>query len=1242
MSQHPTLYSACYAPIVGNQVNCYHGPNKTYSGSMSPSFSTDLPQEYPQRVKRVRELRGLTQARLAELIGVSFTSVNRWENGQSRPSNLSWKQILELEKLSDEADQGSTGSVTTTDTPQPLDFTANPEVLWALAEAHRLSFGHLFNPAYASETSRIEPLPHQRIAVYKRMLGQSPLRYLLADDAGAGKTIMTGLYIREMIARRLIGRVLIVPPAGLVGNWERELRVLLGLQFRVVSGSEGRLRNPFEGQDSDQIIVSVDTLATERMFGYLGDPSTRAYDLVVFDEAHKLSANRRADLSVDKTDRYRLAEAIAGNSGDDQRWSLPWSAQHLLLLTATPHMGRDFPYYSLWRLLLPDALSTSEAFTRFPADARQRHFIRRAKEEMVHYDGRPLYPMRRCDTLSYSLTQGAESEQALYDATTDYLRTYYNRAKVLNRSAARLAMTVFQRRLASSTFALLRSFERRLDKLSVLIDRIRDGSLSEESLTRQQQSLQLRDVFETETADEQPWVDGETEQEEDFEEQALGGLVGITLAELEDERSKVQELLLRARTLYERGEESKFEKLQEVLRNSSYSEEKLIIFTEHRDTAQFLVRRLEGLGFTGQVATIHGGMPYQERERQVENFRRPASEEGARFLVATDAAGEGINLQFCWLMINYDIPWNPARLEQRMGRIHRYGQSHDPVIVINLVAAATREGRVLKTLLDKLTAMRDQLNSDKVFDVIGRLFEGVSIKDYLEQSLNDGETDAAVSKLEGLLTEDQVRAIQERERSLFGEGGDVRRELAQLNDELDQEDFRRLLPGYVRRFVEKVAPLLDLSIDGNLEAGFRLVPTEPRALDPLLPVLEAHSTESNDLLTVYRSVDREGSVWIHPGEPVFDRLSSYVMERFGLEGLRGSVFVDPHATEPYLFHLARISVLQVEDSRSEDDRGMSDSTPQAGVVETRLVGLRQSADGSVEEWPVEHLLLLRGAKDFAPGSEPLAAKAVGLAPEAKTFVEDSVLFNHVEAHRARLIQDMDERIGFVSRGFDFLGAELAAVRARLNERINAGDGRAERELERVRERQRGLTAVRNERLRLIRAEPETIKPGEAQFLVHALVAPSHEPEEIEAHDEEVEAIAMRVATAYEERFGATVRDVSRPDLARLAGLPDWPGFDLKSSRPQASGGGAEELAVEVKGRSGYGSIELTDNEWARACNLREGYWLYVVFDCATPHPRLARIRDPFGKLIAKSHQTTAFTITAADLMEAAEPEEARG
>ena len=1210
---------------------------------MSSAMRTSIPPDYGKRIRDTREIAGLTQTQLAKLIGVSYASVNRWENGQSRPNNLAWQRIIDLElSLQENSIEEPNPIANYAASPIP-DFSASPQVVSTIAEAYRLAYGHLFNPTFASETSLIDPLPHQRLAVYEHMLQQSPLRFLLADDAGAGKTIMTGLYVREMLARRLIRRVLIVPPAGLVGNWEREMRTLFRLQSRVITGSDARTANPFAVPEGELVIVSVDTLAGERMFAHLADTATEPYDLVVFDEAHKLSADRQPDFRVRKTERYRLAEAIAGAGVGDPRWALPWSAQHLLLLTATPHMGKDYPYYYLWRLLLPETLSTYEAFEQFPAESRKRHFIRRTKEELVHFDGSPLFPTRQCDTLSYSLTQGPGSEQELYEATTDYIQSYYNRARMLNRSAARLAMSVFQRRLASSTYALMRSFKRRVGKLEDMIERIRDGRLTEEELAHQQQRLHsTEDAFETTTADEQTAGEDDSDRLEEFEEQVLGGVVAHSLAELEAERIKVNSLLDKARSLFDSREESKFEKLREVLKEPEYSGEKFIIFTEHRDTADFLVHRLEGLGFTGQIATMHGGMPYQERERQVEFFRKPVEERGASYLVATDAAGEGINLQFCWLMVNYDIPWNPARLEQRMGRIHRYGQAHDPVVVVNLVAGATREGRVLKTLLDKLEAIRRQLQSDKVFDVVGRLFEGVSIKDYMEQTLTEGESSHALSRLEGTLTEDQVRAIQEKERSLFGPGGEVARELDRLNDSVDQEVYRRLLPGYVRSFVDKSASLLDLRIDGDLDSTFRLVPTAHRALDPLLSALESHQRGPGGPLTVYRPDRAADAVWMHPGEAVFDRLSASVVGRFGGDALKGAVFIDPYATQPYLFHIALVSITHSPESPSISGTDSLLQPPESAVqgsrlLESRLVGLRQNGDGSVEEAPVEHLLLLKGASDFPPGSEPLAGTARALAQEAEGFAKGIVVGRMVQTHRQQLLDDLDERLGFAARGFDYQAAELAAARARLTERDRAGDHRVRDELARVRERQRSLSATRANRLDEMRAEPDNISPGEVEFLVHALVVPSQAPaEDMEQYDADVEAIAVQVATAYEESFKSHVTDVSRPELARRAGLTNWPGFDLLSLRPPAGDGSREELAIEVKGRRGRGGVELQDNEWANACNLRGKYWLYVVFDCATPHPRLVRVRDPFGKLLAKTRESTAYTMTELEILEAAE------
>ncbi|MGO9274785.1 MAG: helicase-related protein [Terriglobia bacterium] len=1170
--------------------------------------------DYAKRIKTLRAGLGLTQSEFAALIGVSYASVNRWENEQSEPSALAWQRIVaaEASRSFDAASDAPSLEFGKTESPQApeslrqVDFCADPEIVRLVAEGERLTYGHLFNPAFATEISCIDPLPHQRIAVYGHMLSQTRLRFLLADDAGAGKTIMAGLYVREMLNRRLIHRVLIVPPAGLVGNWEREMKSHFSLPFTVVTGNDARFANPFSGADSSFVIVSVDTLASDRMFSRLSDSSVLPYDLVIFDEAHKLSASREPDLRVRKTDRYRLAEALAGIHTGDERFSLNWSCQHLLLLTATPHMGKDFPYYSLWRLLEPEILSTVDAFNAYPPDARQRHFIRRTKEEMVRFDGTPLYPTRISDTFSYDLSQGEVSEQSLYDDTTNYIQTYYNRARILNRSAARLAMSIFQRRLASSTYALMRSFERRLQKLGKLIEDVQSGRLSLEELTALQRKLgdEVQDVLSEKTGDEET-AEGEQEENEAAEEQAMGGVVAVSLAELEAERIQVERLLGLARKVNDAaGEESKFKKLCEVLRSDPFRDAKLIIFTEHRDTLDFLVRRLEGLGFTGQVARIHGGMDYREREEQVEFFRKPASQGGATYLVATEAAGEGINLQFCWLIVNYDIPWNPARLEQRMGRIHRYGQKHDPVFIVNLVAGKTREGRVLKTLLDKLERIRKELRSDKVFDVIGRVFEGVSLRQYLEQSVTEEGAAATEQRIEGRLTKEQVLAIAEREKRLFGDGGDVRTQLQSLKASMEKEELRRLLPGYVRRFVEKAAPFAGIDFHGDPGGFFSFRTVRPGALDILWPVLEVYSPEERDRLTFYRPEDSAPAVWLHPGEPVFDQLRAYTCERFRQDAMRGAVFVDPTAHRPYLFHIAMVSAMRKEDASVPALAGDE-------LLDCRLVAFQQEEGEPVAECPVERLLLLKGSRGVPLSATKLAAAAKTSREEAQTYAADVVARSMADTKRSALVTTLPEREDFVRRGFDYQDAELAARRTKVTDKARAGDPRAKGELTQIRERQRSLAAQMDSILSVMRREPELIVPGEVKFLAHALVVPSDDPEDRKRYDEEVEALAVRMAWAYEESLGAHVKDVSTAKLAVSAGLTAHPGFDLLSRRDRS-----DELAIEVKGRAGEGDVEVTENEWAKACNLRERYWLYVAYDCGGPRPRLFRVRDPFGKLLA--------------------------
>ncbi len=1180
-------------------------------------ITSALPPDYAARIKQYRARLGLTQAELANRLGVSFATVNRWENGQTKPSPLSWQQLLRLDE-GEPADAQSDPAIVASPV---LDFTASPHVIRSLVEGERLSFGHMFNPAFATEISQIDPLPHQRIAVYEHMLQQFPLRFLLADDAGAGKTIMSGLYIREMKARRLIKRILIVPPAGLIGNWEREMSTLFSLQLRIISGADARASNPFIGNGSDCLIVSVDTLTGSRMFSRLREPGVLPYDLVIFDEAHKLSVDRGNDLRVRKTERYKLAEALCGVADVQDAWRLPWAAHHVLLLTATPHQGKDYPYYALWRLLEPEVLATPEAFNEYPADHRQAHFIRRTKEEMVHLNGKPLYPRRISDTLGYDLTQGPISEQTLYDETTDYMRHVYNRAKLLNRSAARLAMSVLQRRLASSTYALLRSFERRIDKLTDLIRQVQEGKLTEEQLVVLQRRLaEEDDVLDTKTADEESIEDGR-EEGEVSEDRLLAGVIAASLTDLVVEREQVVALRDLARKVYEQGAESKFDKLREVLTDPRFVGEKFIVFTEHRDTLDYLISRLGGMGYTGQIAQIHGGMYYTERQEQVERFRLPSDEGGARFMICTDAAAEGINLQFCWIMINFDVPWNPARLEQRMGRIHRYGQKHDPVQIVNLVAPKTREGLVIQTLLNKLEAIRDSLGSEKVFDSIGRLFEGVSLKTYMEQAITDG-ADAVAHVLEGRLTPEQVEALAAQEKMLYGDGGDVKRRLPQLRDDLQQEAYCRLLPGYVRHYIQNAAPLVDIEIDGDFDDCFALQPIRKGAIDALLHTLEMYPARQRECLTVIRpEPDQKATrIWVHPGEPVFERFRALVSDRLGDQALRGAVFIDPTVERPYLFHLALVSVVRQADAAIPD-------LANEEVLDCQLVGVKQSEGAELALCPVEHLLLLKGGQGLPAAAQRLAVTAEKLKDQAEAFIVERVARGLAVQRRTALSDALPEREQFIRRGFDFQEAELAAARVKQSEKSRSGNAAAIKALKEIKEQQRSLAQRRESALTSIRREPELIAPGHLTFLAHALIVPSSSPEDRERHDAEVEKVAMDLARAFEEVAGATVKDVHTPPLARAAGLTDNPGFDLLSIYPDG-----RRRAIEVKGRANTGDVEVSSNEWARAANLRDGYWLYAVYDCTTPVPRLVRVQDPFGNLLAKAKGSVL--ISAREVVEA--------
>ncbi|SDM71833.1 Helix-turn-helix [Catalinimonas alkaloidigena] len=1164
-------------------------------------MSQVLPEDYPLQLQGIRTRHNLTQTQLAELLGVSFATVNRWERKHTKPSLETWQKIQEIEVGAIVAEQLVSAKLENIPDTFILDFLGNAKAARSVVEGERLSQGHQYNPAYAVETARIDPLPHQRVAVYERMLLQPRLRFLLADDAGAGKTIMTGLYIREMLNRKLLHRILIVAPAGIVSNWQREMQELFGLSFKIMEGGHARSeQNPFLGNESDFLVISVDTLRQDRMFRRLQEPEVQPYDLVVFDEAHKLAVRQSPDGREEKTQRYRLAEALAGVFSDDERWALSWSTQHLLLLTATPHMGDDYPYFGLWRLLDPEVFQTPKALNLITPDARRRYFIRRIKEEMIDFDENRIYPPRETNTLSFSYSA---EERCLYQDLTNYMKHQYNQARFLNRKAAIMAINIFQRRLASSTEALRISLARRLEKLEYLVNEVKDGGLTEVELERRQLALDkkiLADPFLDMTGDEEESKRNQ-EQNERIEDDILGVVV-TTIAELEEEQNAVKHLLDQAEKILADGYDAKFRQLKDYIDNDKHGREKLLIFTEYKDTLNFLVRRLEGIGYAAQVAYIHGGLKRRERDEQADFFRRPTERGGAQFLVATDAAGEGINLQFCWQMVNYDLPWNPARLEQRMGRIHRYGQKHRVVSITNFLAQDTREGQVLQALSRKLEAIRVELTTDKVFDVIGKILPDQTLRQYMKELIDRPESvHETVEQIEAISAKKVSDTISE-ERERYGTEDDLLIRVKPLKAAYERERLRQLLPGYLLRYVREAAPLLGLSLIAQDDAGtlagsdpekqFHFQARESGAFDGLLPVLEGYGVDVRHPIRFTRPDKNDKAIWFRPGEPLFERFRALLAARYDEDAHRGAVLIDPTAAKPYFMHVGYTTVLDGKEG------GASQRT-----LEQTLTALLHEPGQEPIEIPLEKLLLMQPGEELPMAFRHLlreSKQSLGLSEhKLNALTEQRVAF-----YRQERLDTATERANYLRRGFDLHLAEVAQERSKARR-----DTKGSKKLELIKERQARVRQQRDVALMRLDQEGTHIHAVPAEWIAHFIIIPSSSHEVRARFDQNIELRAMTEAVAYERQRNAKVWDVSTPARAQAMNLTDWPGFDLLSKHETG------ERAIEVKGRADVGMIEMTENEWAKACNLRGRYWLYVVFNCATTRPTLYRIQDPFGKLM---------------------------
>ena len=692
---------------------------------------------------------------------------------------------------------------------RPWSFDGDGAAYRLVAEAHRIRLAHLFDPVLAVHTSLVEPLPHQITAVYEAMLPRRPLRFLLADDPGAGKTIMAGLLVKELIARGDLERCLVVCPGSLAEQWQDELYRRFHLPFEILTNDKldaARTGNWF--LENGLAIARLDKLArNEDLQAKLGAPECR-YDLVICDEAHKMSATFFGG-EVRYTKRYRLGQLLSGLT------------RHFLLMTATPHNGKEGDFQLFLALLDGDRFEGRfrDGVHRVDVSDLMRRMV---KESLLKFDGRPLFPERIAYSVPYRLS---EAEARLYEEVTDYVRSEFNRAEALHNDrragTVGFALTVLQRRLASSPEAIYRSLRRRRERLE---SRLRELTLLERGAQGAAATGgPLLDAEDMEDLDDAPGDEREAAEAAVLDQATAAS----TIAELHAEIASLKRLEALAGQIRSGGGDTKWRELSTLLAeiftpsglgaDDRVAEEpapygsgaipppvpsprqKLVLFTEHRDTLDYLQRRIGTLlGRPEAIAAIHGGMGRAERRKAQEAFLHDPR---VRVLLATDAAGEGINLQRAHLMVNYDLPWNPNRLEQRFGRIHRIGQT-EVCHLWNLVAEETREGDVYRRLLDKLEQARHALGG-QVFDVLGKLrFEDRRLRDLLIEAVRYGDRPEVRARLSRAVGEavdrPRLQALIE-EQALAHDAMDATR-VARVREDMERAEARRLQPHYVESF----------------------------------------------------------------------------------------------------------------------------------------------------------------------------------------------------------------------------------------------------------------------------------------------------------------------------------------------------------------------------------------------------------------------------------------------------------
>jgi superfamily II DNA or RNA helicase len=1104
---------------------------------------------------------------------------------------------------------------------RPWSFDGDGATFRLVAEAHRIRLAHLFDPVLAVHTSLIDPLPHQITAVYEAMLPRQPLRFLLADDPGAGKTIMAGLLIKELIARGDLKRCLIVCPGSLVEQWQDELSRKFHLPFEILTNDKleaARTGNWF--LENDLAIARLDKLSrNEDVQVKLSAPDCH-YDLIVCDEAHKLSATFFGG-EVKFTKRYQLGQVLSGLT------------RHFLLMTATPHNGKEEDFQLFLALLDGDRFEG-----RFRDGAHQvdvSDLMRRmVKENLLKFDGTPLFPERIAYTVPYKLSDG---EARLYKEVTDYVRQEFNRAEALRNDkragTVGFALTILQRRLASSPEAIYQSLRRRRERLET---RLREVELLQRGASLAPMPLgPTLDADDLEDLDEAPDNEVETAEEQVLDQ----ATAAATITELKAEIGTLAHLESLAAEVRRSGQDTKWRELSrllaEIFTSAGVSQvgepkvpygagpiakptpsprQKLVLFTEHRDTLNYLQRQIGSLlGRPQSVVLIHGGMGREERRKAQESFLHDPD---VQVLLATDAAGEGINLQRAHLMVNYDLPWNPNRLEQRFGRIHRIGQT-EVCHLWNLVAEETREGDVYRKLLEKLEEARQALGG-QVFDVLGKLeFEGKPLRELLIEAIRYGDQPEVRARLTRAIEHGVDRQHLEgliEERALAHDAMDSSR-VARIREEMERAEARRLQPHYIESFFLEAFKRLGGTVRQREPRRYEIthVPAPVRnrdrqigAGDPVLPRYERITFEKDMIAPLGQPL----AAFVCPGHPLLDAALDVTLERYRDLLKRGTVLVDERdlGTTPRVLFTLEHAIQDASILPSGERR----------TISRRLLYVEMDAQGGVRHVQYAPYLDYRPLADNEPPLHDLLARPEcawitrALEQKAQGYAIAQVAPEHISEVRGRRLKWIEKTRAAVK---DRLTKEIAywdhrAEQLKLQEQ--AGKAGARLNSQESRRRADELQARLERRLAeldreaQISALPPVVLGGLVVVPVGLIAAITGRTVDAFADPINTQVSAARarsIVMEIERTLGFEPRD---RELDKL-------GYDVESRIIEGPDKGRLRF-IEVKGRvTGADTVTVTKNEILTSLNKPEDFILALVEFLDADTHRVRYLRRPFHR-----------------------------